>query len=202
MTAVTGQAARGGLAFATPGDWFPVRLPHGRPDVDRMAGEVTATRPGLPIRRDVLVSMLGQMAEASAALNVTGAYATILDIPGGPLPATLLVSVRGLGGLTLDEIAAEMSTTEDSALAPPIAKMFDLPAGRTVRIERFQEWPGAADRPRPVSFTVQYVTVVPGGGRAVLMMFSTPAIALTEQLRPLFHQIACTLRFEGPERER
>jgi hypothetical protein len=36
----------------------------------------------------------------------------------------------------------------------------------------------------------------------VLLMFSTPAVALAEQLRPLFHQIACTLRFEEPEPER
>jgi hypothetical protein len=201
MTTITGQAGRGGLAFATPGDWFPVRLPDGQADIDRMADAVTAAKPGLPIGRDVLVTMLSQLAEASAMLNVAGAYATILDVPGGPLPATLVVSVRGLDGLTLDEIAAEMSET-DSALVPPIVKMFDLPAGRTIRIERFQEWPGAADGPRPVSFTVQYVTVVPGGGQAVLLMFSTPAVALAEQLRPLFHRIACTLRFEDPEPER
>jgi len=166
-----------------------------------MAGEVIAAKPGLPISRDVLVSMLGQLAQASAALNDAGAYATILDVPGAPLPATLLVSVRGLGGLTLDEIAAEMSTA-DGALAPPTAKMFDLPAGRTVRIERFRERPGTGEGPRPVSFTVQYATVAPGGGQAVLLMFSTPAVALAEQLRPLFHQIACTLRFEGQEPQR
>lgn len=201
MTAATSQAGRGGLAFATPGDWFPVRLPDGQADIDRMAGEVAAARPGLPIGRDVLTAMLGHLAEASAALNVAGAYATILDVPGGPLPATLLVCVRGLGGLTLDEIAAEMSIA-DGPTAPPTAKMFDLPAGRTVRIERFREWPGAAEGPRPVSFTVQYATVVPGGGQAVLLMFSTPAVALAEQLRPLFHKIACTLRFEEPEPER
>jgi hypothetical protein len=198
MTTVTGHAGRGGLALATPGDWFPIRLPNGRPDIGRMADEVAAVRPGLPIGRDALAAMLSHLAEASAVLNVAGAYATILDVPGGPLPATLLVSVRGLGGLTLDEIAAEMSTP-DGALAPPTVKMFDLPAGRTVRIERFREWPGAAEGPRPVSLTVQYVTVVPAGGRAVLLMFSTPAVALAEQLRPLFHQIACTLRFEEPE---
>jgi hypothetical protein len=176
-------------------------LPHGQVDTGRVAGEWAAAHPDLPIGHDVLTAMLGHLAEASAALNVAGAYATILNVPGGPLPATLLVSVRGLGGLTLDEIAAEMSTP-DSALAPPTVKMFDLPAGRTVRIERFREWPGAAEGPRPVSFTVQYVTVIPAGGRAVLLMFSTPAVALAEQLRPLFHQIACTLRFEEPEPER
>ena len=201
MTAATGRATHGGFALATPGDWFPVRLPHGQVDIGRVAGEWAAANPDLAINRDVLIRMLGHLAEASAALNVAGAYAAILDVPGGPLPATLLVSVRGLGGLTLDEIAAEMSTA-DSALVPPTVKMFDLPAGRTVRIERFPEWPGVAEGPRPVSFTVQYVTVVPAGGRAVLLMFSTPAVALAEQLRPLFHQIACTLRFEEPEPER
>jgi hypothetical protein len=201
MTAATSQAGRGGLAFATPGDWFALRLPYGQPAADRMASEVAAARPGLPIGRDMLAGMLGHMAEASVALNVVGAYATILDVPGGPLPATMLVSVRGLDGLTLDQIAGELSIA-DGPLPPPTVRMFDLPAGRTVRIERFQEWPGAAEAPRPLSFTVQYVAAVPAGGQAVLMMFSTPAVALTEQLRPLFHQIACTLRFEDPGPQR
>ena len=200
MTATAGQAAREGLAFATPGDWFPIRLPDGQVDVDRMADDTVAANPSLAGGGDMLVTMLGKLTEACAALNVISAYASVLDAPGGPLPVTLLVSVRELGGQTLDEIAAGMSVAQGT-LAPPTVNMLDLPAGRTVRIERFREWPGAAGEPRPVSLTVQYVTVVPAGGRAVLLMFSTPAIALAEQLRPLFHQIACTLRFEEPEPE-
>jgi hypothetical protein len=67
-----------------------------------------------------------------------------------------------------------------------------------VRIERLAEWPGAAVGQRPVSFIAQYVTEAPGS-LAVMLTFSTPAVALADQLRPLFHQMARTLRFQVPE---
>ena len=47
-----------------------------------------------------------------------------------------------------------------------------------------------------MSLVVQYVTEIPGTGGAMLLTFSTPALALSGQLRQVFHQIACTLPFE------
>ena len=189
---------RGGLAFATPADWFAVRLPAERVDADRMASELASARPELAGGQDALAGLLGSLVEACSALNVLCGYATLLDTPGGPLPATLVVSVRDMGGRTLDEIAAGLSGGDGSA-GPAVTRVFDLPPGRTIRIERRREWPGTAGGRALVSMIVQYVAEVPGTGQAVLLVFSTPAAALAGQLRPVFHQIACTLRFDRGE---
>lgn len=73
------------------------------------------------------------------------------------------------------------------------AQIFDLPAGPTVRVERLIEPSAGADDRRPVSFTAIYVTEVPGRDQVVVLTFGTPALALIDQLRPVFHQIACSL---------
>ena len=190
---VPGDSGR--LAFATPTDWFAVRLPAERVDAERMASELASARPELAGGRDVLAGLLGSLVEACAALNVLCGYATLLDTSGGLLPATLVVSVRDMGGRTLDEIAAGLSAGN----GPAATRVFDLPPGRTIRIERRREWPGAAGDRALVSMIVQYVAEVPGTGQAVLLVFSTPAVALAGQLRPVFHQITCTLRFDRGE---
>jgi hypothetical protein len=204
------QATQGGLAFATPGDWFAIRLPRERVDADQLADELATAlqkpagsrdatgSPDASPSRDGLRTLIRDLVEASAALDVVCAYATVLDVPGGPLPATLVASVRSMGEYSLDQIASEMSGA-DGAVKAPLVDMLDLPAGRTVRIERLREMPGTADGRRPVSFIVQYIAEGPGSGQAVLLTFSTPAVALADQLRQLFHQIACTLRFDGAD---
>ena len=203
MTAVVqasraGSGERGRLAFATPADWFAVRLPAERVDAERIASELAAARPELAGGQDALAGLLGSLVEACAALNVLCGYATLVDTPDGPLPATLVVSVRDMGGRTLDEIAAGLSAADGSA-GPAVTRVFDLPPGRTLRIERRREWPGTAGGRSLTSMIVQYVAEVPGTGQAVLLVFSTPAAALAGQLRPVFHQITCTLRFDRGE---
>jgi hypothetical protein len=71
--------------------------------------------------------------------------------------------------------------------------MFNLPAGRTARIERLAEPSAAGDGSRPVSLIVTYVTEVPGRDQVIVLTFATPALALIDQVRPVFHQIACSL---------
>jgi hypothetical protein len=198
VAVTAGQAARAGLAFATPGDWFPIRVPRERADVGRLADEAVAARSELARHWDALRDMLRSLIEACESLDVAAAYATVLDVLGGPLPATVVVAVRPMGGYSLDAIAEEMAAQQSEGLPPPVVGTFDLPAGRTVRIERMVESPGAADGRCLVSFTAQYVTEAPGG-QAVILTFSTPAVALADRLRPLFHQMACTLRFEPLE---
>ena len=48
-----------------------------------------------------------------------------------------------------------------------------------------------------MSLLVQYVAEVPGSGQALVLTFSTPALGMAEQLRPVFHAMASTLRFAG-----
>ena len=108
------------------------------------------------------------------------------------LPATLLVSLQPMGLYSLDEIGRELSGA-DHEDAPSAPRVFDLPAGRTVRTERLVEPSATGDDRRPVSFTVTYLTEIPGRGQVVVLTFRTPAITLVDQLRLVFHQIACSL---------
>ena len=197
--AVTAEGApRGAVAIATPGDWFAVRVPRQTGDADQLAEQTMTARPELASHRAALQDLLRGVVGACGTLDVAAAYTTVLDVVGGPLPATLVLTAHPLGGQTLDAVAAGISGQDDDDLPPSPVGMFDFPAGRTARIERLLERGGAGESRRPVSFLAQYVTEAPGGV-AVMLTFSTPALALADQLRPLFHQIACTLRFDAPE---
>ncbi len=48
MTAASSEQVSGGLAFATPGDWFPLRVPRERADAEALTGQILAARPDLP----------------------------------------------------------------------------------------------------------------------------------------------------------
>jgi hypothetical protein len=197
------QADRGQLAFSTPEDWFPVRLPRSRADVDGLVLDVAAAHPELNVRRDAWATMLDGLPEAAAAVNAICAYAVILDVPAVPVPvpATLLVSVLAMGARTAGQVARDLSDGQDTA-APAEIGLFDLPAGPTARIERLVVSPGTAGDRRPASLTVKYVTEIPGRRQAAVLAFATPAAAQAGPLRPLFHQIACTLQVNPAGRAR
>lgn len=206
MTSGVPAVIPAGLTFATPGDWFTIRLPHESADASRIAAAAVADRPELARHQDAIRDLLHVLTEATRTLDIVAAYATVLDVAGGPLPATLVLAVRPMGEYTLDSIAAELAGHPDHGFPAPVTGTFDLPAGRTLRIERLAESPGPVPGGHPVSFIAQYVTRAEvgevgevGSGIAVMLTFSTPAVALADQLRQLFHQIACTMRFEAPE---
>jgi hypothetical protein len=193
MTAPVSEQAGGGLAFATPGHWFPLRVPRERADADVLIGQILAARPGLP--REAVARMARSLVDACAALDVLCGYTTVIELPGGPLPATVIASVHPAEGQDVERIAGQM-TGGDSAVC------FDLPAGRTARIERLQEQPMPGRDDRLVSLIVQYVTATPDPDEVVVLTFSTPALGLGRELQQLFHQIACTLRFEPADHRR
>ena len=190
MTAPSSEQVGGGLAFATPGDWFPLRVPRERADADALTGQILAARPDLP--REAVARMARSLVDACASLDVLCAYTTALEVPGGPLPATVVASVHPTGGLDVERIAEGMA-------GGGRAVCFDLPAGRAARIERLQEQPIPGRDERLVSLIVQYVAQIPGTGDAVVLTFSTPALGLGRELQQLFHQMACTLRFRSGE---
>ena len=185
------SAAAGEFAFATPADWFAIRLPRTEFDADQLASDLAVAQPGLADRRDDLRAMLSGLSGSIAVTHAAGAYAAF---PGGlgDLPATLLVSVLPMDGSALDQIGREMSGP-DYPGAPSTTKMFNLPAGPAVRMERLIARSVIGDDRRPVSFTVKYVTEVPGRDQVIVLSFATPALALIDQLRPVFHEIACSL---------
>lgn len=182
-----------GIAFATPADWLTIKVPRSSVDVAQLARAVAAAQPELG-SRPAVERLLNGLIEICAELDVLGAWVNLLEVPGGLLPATLVASAHPVTGQTLDEIAQDMAGVSDAA-APPEVRLFDLPAGRMARIERLQESPREG-RERLVSLVVQYLAEIPGTGGAMVLTFSTPALALSDQLRQVFHQIACTLRFE------
>ncbi len=188
----TGQAP-GGLAFATPADWFPLRVPRERADADILTGQILTARPDLP--REAVARMARSLVDACASLDVLCAYTTALQVPGGPLPATVVASVYPMDGLDVEQIAERMSGG-----GHPVC--FNLPAGRTARIERLQEQPIRGREEQLVSLIVQYIAQIPGTDDAVVLTFSTPALGLGRELQQLFHQMACTLRFEPADHRR
>jgi hypothetical protein len=186
---VTGRrGATGEFAFATPADWFAIDLPASPADAGRLAGQVAVAHPELAGQREALAGMLTTLAEATEVVGAVGAYGALFDVSGVALPATLLVSIQAMDAYSLEEMGRELSGADHESM-----RVFDLPGGPTVRTERLVEPSATGDGRRPVSFTVIYLTEVPGRGQVVVLTFGTPAIALTDQLRPVFHQIACSL---------
>ena len=177
---MTGQGTRprtaGRLVFATPPDWAAVRC------------------------RDPLGQVPRSLAAACAAADVRCACTTTLAVPGGSLPATLLVSSYAMAGQAVDRIAVRLAAADGSATGPEVGR-FDLPIGRTARVEWRQDRAAPEQPRRPGSLVVQYVAEIPGTGNAAILTFATPAVTLAARLRPLFHQIACTLRMEYPDKE-
>jgi hypothetical protein len=190
MTATSSEQVSGRLAFATPSDWFPLRVPTGRTDAEVLTGQILAARPDLP--REAVARMARSMVAACASLDVLCAYTTALDVPGGPLPATVIASVHSTEDLDVERFAERMAGGAQLV-------WFDLPAGRAARIERLQEQPIPGRDERIVSLVVQYVTQIPRTGDVVVLTFSTPALGLGRELQQLFHQMACTLRFGSGE---
>jgi hypothetical protein len=182
------RAATGEFAFATPAGWFAIDLPASSADADRLAGQVAVAHPELAGQREALAGMLTTLAAATEAVSAVGACGALFDVSGVALPATLLASIQPLGSYSLAEMGRELSGADYEAM-----RTFDLPAGRTVRIERLVEPSATGEGRRPVSFTVIYLAEVPGRDQAVVLTFGTPAIALVDQLRAVFHQIACSL---------
>jgi len=197
---LTGPSALADLTFAIPADWFAIRLPREQVAADELAADLAARLPGTGESAKMLQVLASNLVEACAALDVLCGYATILSVPGGLLPASMVVSTWPAGGKTLEEIGAGLAPAQGAPAAPPA--LVTLPAGPAARIERLREWGGAPDSRHSVSLIVQYVIQVPGTSQVVLLTFSTPAMALAARLRLLFHGMACTMRFreQGPGR--
>jgi hypothetical protein len=185
-------ASAGEFAFATPADWFAIDLPGTPAEADRLARNIAVAHPQLTGQRDALAEMLSGLAEVTQVVRAVGAYGALFDASGVALPATLLVSMQPMGGYGLDQIGREMAGADHPGVVSAM-NIFDLPAGPTARVERLIEPSASADERRSVSFTVKYVTEVPGRDQVVVLTFGTPALALIDQLRPVFHQIACSL---------
>jgi hypothetical protein len=193
--ALADPTTQASFRIATPGNWFDIRLPQGAAAEDELAARLADAWPEETTSGNDLRGIVHNLVSAAAALDVLCAYATLVNGYGRLLPASLVINTFPLGDLTLDQLAEQLSGT-DGSLAPRLARVVDLPAGRAVRTEQLREWDVSAGGRQPVSLLVQYVAEVPGRGQALVLTFSTSALGLAEQLGPLFHSIASTLRFD------
>jgi hypothetical protein len=184
------------FSIGTPGDWFDIRLPQDEAATNELAARLADSWPEQVGSPEELRGLVRTLVSAAAALDVLCAYATVVNGHGSPLPASLVVNAFPLRGKSLDHVAEELSGGDGVPGARP-PRVLDLPAGRVVRVERLREWGASANGRQPVSLLIQYVAEVPGGDQALVLTFSTPALGLAEQLRPVFHGIASTLRFTG-----
>lgn len=194
--ALANPTAAASFSIATPGDWVSIRLPQGEGAADDLAAALADSWPGPASSVAELREMARSLMNAAAALDVLGAYATVLNDHGRLLPASLVINAFPLRGKSLGQVAEELAGGNGARGARP-PRLVDLPAGRSVRVERLREWGDPAAGGNPVSLLVQYVAEVPGCGQALVLTFSTPALGLAEQLRPVFHAMASTLRFAG-----
>jgi hypothetical protein len=186
------------FTIATPGNWFSIRLPRGEAGADELADQLSGAWPGgqAPSEEE-LRGLVRSLVSAATALDVLCAYATVFNSGERWLPASLVVNAFAQRGQTLSQIAEQLSGAE--APGRPGASLVDLPAGPAVRIEQLRESDGSPDGRQPVSLLVQYVIEAPGSEQALVLTFSTPALGMAEQLRPLFQAMARTVRFEGQE---
>ena len=189
------------FSIAIPGDWANLRLPQGEQAADDLAASLADAWPGPASSVAELRGIARSLMNAAAALDVLGAYATVLNDHGRLLPASLVINAFPFHGQTLAQVAEQLSGGNGALGARP-PRLVDLPAGRTVRVERLREWGVSADGRHPVSLLVQYVAEIPGRGQALVLTFSTPALGMAEQLRPVFHAMARTLRFASAEDRR
>jgi hypothetical protein len=184
------------FSIATPGDWFDIRLPQDEAAANELAARLADSWPEQAGSPGELRGIVRSLVSAAAALDVLCAYATVVNGHGRLLPASLVINAFPLCGKALGQIAEELSGGDGMPGARP-PRVVDLAAGRAVRVERLREWGASANGSHPVSLLVQYVAEVPGSGQALVLTFSTPALGLAEQLRPVFHAMASTLRFAG-----
>ena len=107
--ALANPNAAASFSIATPGDWANIRLPQGERDADDLAAVLADSWPGQASSVEELREMARSLMNAAAALDVLGAYATVLNGHGRLLPASLVINVFPLRGKTLGQVAEELS---------------------------------------------------------------------------------------------
>jgi len=180
------------LAYTVPAGWVAIEVPRSRSEAAEAAGAITTAYPGLADSRAGVERMIAGLTRACAVLDVLDVHATVLDALGGPLPVTLVASARPLGTQTLDALARGLADGGGQAW-PPQVRIVDLPGGRAVRAEWLREQHASS----PDQLVIQYLVEIAGARAVCVLTFATPAAVLAERLRPVFHQIAGSVRCDA-----
>ena len=185
------------LAYTLPEGWVSIGIPRTRTEVAQTAAALTAAYPDLaPAGSPGVERMVAQIAGACALLNVLDAHATVVNTAAGPQPVTLVTSVRpaGTGTTGDDSLAGLARELADGTGAAPEVRLLDLPAGPALRTE----WLRDQDSGSPNRLFVQYLLEIAGSREVCVLTFATPAAGSASLLRPVFHQIANSVRCGVP----
>jgi hypothetical protein len=199
MSVIAGLPPNGQLTLATPADWFEIGIPAGQAEAEMLTARVLAANQGTTWSPGKLSVLIRDLARACTALSVSGAWAAFYQTPDGPLPVTMTACVRTTDHATLDAIAAELPPSGKERY---LRQDMNLPGGPAVRLIWLRFWPSSENTRRPVSLTVAYVIAAPDTAIAALLTFSSPALDLTDQLLPVFDDIAASLKFSASEPDR
>ncbi len=193
MTAPASPPAE--VEFSTPGSWVDMRLPHTEADVDALVAETLSGHPELEARRDLVVTVLRTLGQATRVANCVYAGGAFLPIKGGPLPVTLLVNALPLETLGDPPDLRTAATARYAAgRRDYVATEVELPCGPAVCAEWFESAQLAQAGTSVVSFCTQYFVLPGGAGSLIVLTFSSPAVALAKRLKKLFLDIATSLK--------
>jgi hypothetical protein len=174
-----------------PEGWTTIGIPRSTSQVAQVSAALTAAYPVLAAPQAGVTRVIAAIAAACTAAHVVGAHVTVVAAPGGAVPVTLTVSASPLGAGTVDDMARDLAPGDGQP--GPRVQVTGLPAGRAVRAE----WLRAADASSPGSLVVQYLLPMAGGQAVCVLTFAAPAAALAGRLRPVFQQIAGSVRLDA-----
>ena len=181
------------LAYTLPDGWVSIGIPRTRTEVAQTATALTAAYPDLA---PVGERLIARIAAACALLDVLHAHATVVDTAAGPQLVTLVASARPAGTGTT-EAGSLAGLVRELARGPgpaPEVRLLDLPAGSALRAEWLRDqYSGSPNR-----LFVQYLLEAAGGREVCVLTFATPAAGSASLLRPVFHQIARSVRCGVP----
>ncbi len=183
------------VEFATPGNWVAMRLPHTDAEVDALIAETLSGHPELEARRDLVVTVLRTLGQATRVAGCVYAGGAFLPITDGPMPVTLLVNALPLETLgDPPDLRAAATASYAASRRDYVATDVDLPCGPAICAEWFESARLTTAGTSVVSFFTQYFVLPGGAGSLIVLTFSSPAVALAKRLKKLFLDIATSLK--------
>jgi hypothetical protein len=192
VTTLTTPQAPPRLTYALSAAWVPLQIPRTEAETAAAAEALAAAYPDLAGAQAGVARLLGGVARACAALNVLGAHAAVAATAAGPRPVTLVVSASPRGPEPLAGLVRDLA----GAGTGPLVQTTSLAAGPAVRAE----WSSAGNGETLDRLVVQYLVEIADGRALGTLTFAAPAAGAAGELRPLFHQIAASVRCDPPGR--
>jgi hypothetical protein len=199
VAAVSGPDVDWRFGFRVPDGWVSVDL--ALPEHER-AAELAAAVQGLVeaepgYRADAermtnaAVSIVADAVAHEAMVAAVG-----FELVSGAVAPMAVVAHRlpGEEPVDVDRLAASLGDAHGQDITGREVTVVELPAGRAVRVHAISEG-GAPGGQSPVVEGVDHFIPVPGSPDLLLLSCTTPAVAIGDQLLPIFDTMASTVGF-------